>query len=54
MSFLLASNVISSGQIIWLLFAYIGIPILLVIGAVVLIVLAGKTNPPKPPPENDS
>jgi 4-hydroxybenzoate polyprenyltransferase len=39
MSALLASNVISSGELLWLLFLYFGLPVLLLVGMVVLAVV---------------
>jgi hypothetical protein len=44
MNALLASNVISGGQAIWIVFVAFGIPALLVVGAVALIVWGIKNK----------
>jgi hypothetical protein len=44
MTLVLASNVFSGGQILWLLFLYIGLPALLLIGIVTLLIVAVRNS----------
>jgi hypothetical protein len=44
MNILLGSNVISGWEVLWLLFLYVGFPILVLIGGVALVVWVAKTN----------
>lgn len=47
MRILFGSTFVSIGDLLWLLFLYVGVPVLLVIGVVVLVIFGLKSNPPE-------